>query len=156
MSTTNTVKKQIYIPAELVDRITALARANNMSESQQIVLAIAAYVDGNDDDARILRKLSRLQRAYVQQDTRFEVLSEMFSVFLQMYVRDLPQVTDAVEESKAIQGRARFEELMKVVMRNLNNGGSIHRMFALASNIRDENAYASLNDESPLQIPDED
>lgn len=121
------VRHQLFLPADLSERLEALARRPGVTKSSILAEALAAWLDReavNGLDTRFAPRLDRMARQQARIERNSQIGIEVLALFVRYMLAAVPPAADGDTVARA-EGRARFEHFtMKVAEAFARGAGS--------------------------------
>jgi len=131
-----------YLSPTLHKRFKRYCKAHGHSESSVTEAALLEYLDETKDMTLLLRRLDRQQRMIGQLQRDFNVLSEAFGVYVQLYFAHTPEVETHSKEAAKHQGLKRYNQFVDYVAQQYSGG---HRFINdLAEDVADPSELAAI------------
>jgi hypothetical protein len=115
----------VFLEREHAHRLSELAAARGLSKSAIVAAAIGAFLSPEEAHRRetaIARRLDKLH----SQGERFErdqtILIETVALFIRLYLSVSTPIPEAHQEAARAQGKARFEQFIIQLGRDLQRG----------------------------------
>lgn len=105
------VRHQLFLRADLSERLEALARRPGVTKSSILAEALAAWLDReatNALDARFGPRLDRMARQQARIERNGQIGIEVLALFVRYMLASVPPVAEGDDIARA-QGRERFE-----------------------------------------------
>ena len=105
------VRHQLFLPADLSERLEALARRPGVTKSSILAAALGAWLDReaeNSLDARFGPRLDRMVRQAGRIERNSQIGIEVLALFVRYMLASVPPVAEGDEAARA-QGRQRFD-----------------------------------------------
>jgi len=118
------VRHQLFVPAELSERLEALARAPGASKSKLLAAALAAWLDrrGTDElEQRFARRLDRISGQLERIERDGQVGLESLALFVRYMLTVNAPLPEGDDVARAI-GRDRFAAFVTRVAQQLASG----------------------------------
>ncbi|HZG32487.1 MAG TPA: CopG family transcriptional regulator [Sphingopyxis sp.] len=120
-------RHQLFLPADLSERLEALARRPGVTKSSILAEALAAWLDReavNGLDARFAPRLDRMSRQQARIERNSQIGIEVLALFVRYMLAAVPPAAEGDAVARA-EGRARFEHFtMKVAEAFARGAGS--------------------------------
>jgi hypothetical protein len=126
-------REQIHpcITPALRKRLALYSSKKGTTKSAVVEAALLQYLDAEvTDRALILRRLDRLTRAGAIHQRNFELLSEAFGVFVQLWFAHTPRLAEDEKAGAEQVARARYTQFLEHVSSEVANGRSMARKIA--------------------------
>lgn len=121
------VRHQLFLAADLSERLEALARRPGVTKSSILAEALSAWLDReavNGLDARFAPRLDRMARQQARIERNSQIGIEVLALFVRYMLAAVPPAADGDAVARA-EGRARFEHFtMKVAEAFARGAGS--------------------------------
>ena len=118
----------IFIEPEHGRRLEDLATLKGLSKSSIIAAALSSFLspDGGDQrEAAIAKRLDRLSQQLDKLDRDQNILIETLALYVRYFLTVSTPIPEAHQEAARAQGRARFEQFIEQLGRNLLRGRSL-------------------------------
>ena len=116
------------LPVHLLNLLQTEARQRRVQQKQIVQSALEAFfhTDGQDSrDARIARRLNRIdtrQRALAQQQ---EIIAETLALFIRVWLTNTAEVPDSQKSEANAQGGKRYQRFIEHLVKRLSAGQSL-------------------------------
>lgn len=121
------VRHQLFLPADLSERLEALARRPGVTKSSILAEALAAWLDReavNGLDARFGPRLDLMARQQARIERNSQIGIEVLALFVRYMLAAVPPAAEGDAAARA-EGRARFDAFtMKVAEAFTRGAGS--------------------------------
>ena len=112
-----------YISDEVFKRFKKYCASLDLTESSVAEAALQKFFDGdNNDFPLLLKRLDRLQRALGRTERDLSMLSEAFSVFVQIWFAHTPKIDETEREASKRQAGDRYNQFVDFVASKLTAG----------------------------------
>ena len=114
-----------YISENVYAKLAAAAKKPDLSESQVVEAALAAFFSYDVDDARdaaIIRRLDRMTRQFGRIERDHMILGETLALFIRTYLTVTPPVPEQDKAAARAKGAERFEIFIEQLGRQLAAG----------------------------------
>ena len=111
-----------YLSPELHKRFKRYCKAQGLSESSVVESALQEYLEETKDMTLLLRRLDRQQRAIGRVQRDFDVFSEAFAVYVQLYFAHTPEVEANEKEAAKHHGLRRYDQFVDYVAKQYSGG----------------------------------
>lgn len=120
-----------WLPTALRQRVRLYAARRGATESSVVESALNEYLDHEiTDRALILRRLNRLDRQILTFQRDFDLLSQAFGVFVQVWFAHTPQIPEAGRTAAEQTALKRYTRFLEHVSRQLEDGTRFARELA--------------------------
>ena len=126
----NRVRLNVLLEREHAKRLSELACMKRVPKSGIVAAALASYLspDGGDRrDAMIAKRLEKLTNTFERMDRDQMILIETLALFIRHHFAIAPTIPEAQQGAARAQGRARFEQFIEQLARQLQRGQSLFR-----------------------------
>lgn len=123
-------RMNVYLPPELMGRITDLADRKGLSRSALVEAAVASFLspDGSERmEAAFTRRLDRLSRQVLRLDRDLGIAADTLALFIRFWLTITPPLPEDAQSSAQIKGRERFEGFIETLGRRLQKGQNFLR-----------------------------
>lgn len=103
---------------QAVAQIRRESRARNIEQSRLVESAIEEFLDPSPKEERFSvfeRRLNRIDSRTREVERELRALSEMFSLFIEVWFSNTEEVPDGEKSKAAERGRKRFEKFLNVL-----------------------------------------
>ncbi len=142
----------MFLEREHAQRLSDLAAMKGVSKSGIVAAAIASFLSPEGADRReaaIARRLDKLQSQGERMGRDQAILIETLALFIRLYLSVSTPVGEAHQEAARAQGKARFEQFITQLGRDLQRGSSFVK--TLHEEIYpDESVFFISGEESPV------
>ena len=117
----------MFLEREHAKRLEELAAVRGLSKSAIVAAALASFLspEGADRrDAAIGRRLDKLHRQAERFGRDQMILIETVALFIRVYLSVTTPIPEGHQEAARAQGRARFEQFITQLGRDLQRGSS--------------------------------
>jgi hypothetical protein len=112
-----------YISDEVFKRFKKYCASLDLTESSVAEAALQKFFDGdNNDFPLLLKRLDRLQRALGRTERDLSMLSEAFSVFVQLWFAHTPKIDESEKDASKRQAGDRYNQFIDFVASKLTSG----------------------------------
>jgi hypothetical protein len=118
----------LFIEHEHAKRLDELAAMKGLSKSSIIAAALASFLSpdsGDQREAAIAKRLDRLSRQLDKLERDQNILIETLALYVRYFLTVSTPLPEAHQEAARAQGRARFEQFVEQLGRNLLRGRSL-------------------------------
>src|SRR6516162_5326269 len=88
------IRLQPYIEADLAHRLAEVSAARGLTETAVLQNAIRQHIEGTRDDALLLRRMNRLDRALRRVHRDIELQFEAFAIWVKLWFAHTPNVAE--------------------------------------------------------------
>src|ERR1700722_9142554 len=117
----------VFLEREHAKRLAELAAVKGLSKSAIVAAAIASFLSPEGAERRETAIARRLDKLYSQSE-RFArdqtILIETVALFIRLYLSVSTPIPEAHQEAARAQGKARFEQFITQLGRDLQRGAS--------------------------------
>ena len=120
----------IYLQPEHARRLNKLAVRKGLTKSFLVASALdSLFSPGGPDshEAAIAKRLNQLGRQFAKLERDQNILIEMLGLFIRYYLSVQLSILEVHGEAAKAQGRARFQDFVQQLARNLQRGESLVR-----------------------------
>jgi len=117
----------VFLEREHAQRLGELAAVKGISKSGIVAAAIASFLSPEGADRReaaIARRLDKLQSQGERLARDQTILIETLALFIRLYLSVSTPIAEAHQEAARAQGKARFEQFITQLGRDLQRGAS--------------------------------
>lgn len=129
----------VFVEREHAQRLEELAAVKGLSKSAIVAAALTSFLSPEGADRREAAIARRLDKLHAQGE-RFgrdqTILIETLALFIRLYLSVSTPLAEAHQEAARAQGKARFEQFIAQLGRDLQRGSSLVKN--LQSEIRPE------------------
>ena len=121
-------RMNIYLPPELLKRITDLADRKKLSRSAIVEAAVASFLspDGADlREAAFTRRLDRLSRQVQRLERNLGIAIETLALFVRFWLTITPPLPPDAQAAAQVKGRQRYEGFVEALGQRLQKGQSL-------------------------------
>lgn len=118
------VRKNIhpYLSDKLYSRFKGYCKKMGVTESSVVEEALSQYLDEKGDMAVVLKKMNRQVRSLDRVNRDVKVLSEAFSVFVQLWFAHTPKVSEEDKDVAQHEAFVRYRKYLDFVGEQLGGG----------------------------------
>lgn len=120
----------ISLQANHAQRLNELAVMKGVSKSSIIASAFSswlAWVEGEQHEEIITRRLDRLSRQFDRLERDQNILIETLALFVRYYLTASPPIPESHQAAARAQGKLRFSQFIEQLGRHVQRGGSLVR-----------------------------
>ncbi|KWR77244.1 CopG family transcriptional regulator [Cupriavidus sp. IDO] len=120
----------LFIPPEHAKRLDELSIKKDVSKSSIVAAALASWLSpdaGDQREAAIAKRLDRLSRQFERLERDQNILIETLALYVRYYLTVSTPVPEAHQQAARAQGKARFEQFVEQLGRQLQRGHSLVR-----------------------------
>ena len=120
----------LFIQPEHAKRLDELAAAKGVSKSSIVAAALASWLSPDAADQReaaIAKRLDRLARHAERMERDQNISIETLALFIRYYLTVSTPIPEAHQDAARAQGKARFEQFVEQLGRQLLRGRSLVR-----------------------------
>ena len=118
----------VFLERDHAKRLDELACMKRVPKSGIVAAALASYLspDGGDRrEAIIAKRLERIGNTLEQLERDQSILIETLALFIRHHFAIAPTIPEAQQDAARAQGRARFEQFVEQLARQLQRGQSL-------------------------------
>ncbi|MGC5833510.1 CopG family transcriptional regulator [Ralstonia pseudosolanacearum] len=118
----------LFIQHDHAKRLDELAAKKGVSKSSIVAAALASWLSpdaGDQREAATAKRLDRLSRQFERLERDQNILIETMALYVRYYLTVSTPVPEAHQEAAKAQGKARFEQFIEQLGRNLLRGRSL-------------------------------
>jgi hypothetical protein len=142
----------VFLEREHSQRLDDLSAMKGISKSGIVAAAIASFLSPEGADRReaaIARRLDKLQSQSERLGRDQAILIETLALFIRLYLSVSTPIGEAHQEAARAQGKARFEQFITQLGRDLQRGSSFVKTLQ-EEIVPDESAFFKSPPEAPL------
>jgi len=118
----------VYFDPALSGELEALAARREVSKSQIVEAALAAFLspDGADQrEAAIVRRLDRLTRAVERLERDQSIGNEAMALFVKFWLTTTPPLPEEMRDAAQASGKERYDGFVEAIGRRLAKGKTL-------------------------------
>ena len=147
----------VFLEREHAKRLEELAAVKGLSKSAIVAAALASFLSPEGADRReaaIARRLDKLQNQGERFGRDQMILIETLALFIRVYLSVSTPIPDGHQEAARAQGKARFEQFITQLGRDLQRGSSFvktleRKTLPAESQVSKPNETARVGDHAP-------
>lgn len=120
----------LFIPPEHAKRLDELSIKKGLSKSSIVAAALASWLSrdaGEQHEVAVAKRLDRLSRQFEKLERDQNILIETLALYVRYYLTVSTPVPEAHQQAARAQGKARFEQFVEQLGRQLQRGHSLVR-----------------------------
>jgi predicted transcriptional regulator len=121
------VRVNVYLEREPAKRLAELAKLRRLPKSAIAAAALASFLSSDGADRReaaLTRRLDKLQSQSERMGRDQLILIETLALFIRVYLSVSAPIPEGHQEAARAQGKARFQEFITQLGRDLQRGSS--------------------------------
>jgi hypothetical protein len=111
-----------YLSDPLIERFKAYCAATGATESSVAEAALQQFLDDSKDFTLVMRRLDRMGRTLGRLERDLGMLSEAFSVFVQLWFAHTPKIAEVEKDASKRQAWDRYLQYVDFVASKLSTG----------------------------------